>query len=107
MNYEVMVKQVDAQSIAIVRRRARPHQLAVVIPQACGEVWNFIRAAKVAGAGRHVAVYLDGAINIECGVEVTPSFVGGGDVYLSATPAGIVACTVLLHRAHGCVPASR
>jgi len=38
------------------RRRVyylRLRELSKVIPQACGEVWNFIRATKFAGAGTH------------------------------------------------------
>ena len=52
---------------------------------------NFVRASSYAGAGRHIAVYLDGDINLEIGVEATPAFVAGDDVYLSATPAGSAA----------------
>ena len=91
----------EPSPIAIVRRRARAHELARVVPAACGEVWNFIRASGFTEAGRNVAVYLDGAINIECGVEVTPLFVGGGDVHLSATPAGSVAHAVHMGRYEG------
>lgn len=88
MTVDIEVIEVHADPIAVVRRRARPGQLARVVPDACGTVWNFIRSSGYGQAGRHVAVYLDGEINLEVGVEVMPGFVGGEDVYLSATPAG-------------------
>lgn len=91
----VEIRQVRADPIAVVRRRASPDQLSRVVPDACGQVWSFVRASGYAEAGRHVAVYLDGEINLEVGVEATPAFVAGADVYLSATPAGSAA-----HAAH-------
>jgi effector-binding domain-containing protein len=94
MTVNVTLSQVRADPIAVVRRRARQNELAKVVPAACGEVWNFIRASGYAGAGRNIAVYLDGEINLECGVEVTSAFVPGADVHLSATPAGTAAHAV-------------
>jgi effector-binding domain-containing protein len=99
----------EAHPIPVVRRRARLAELSTVVPTACGEVWEHVRAAEVKGAGRHVAVYLDGQITLEVGVEVPSTFVGSGDVFLSATPAGAVARTVhmgayhLLSRAHSAI----
>jgi effector-binding domain-containing protein len=93
MIYTVEMMQVEARPIAVVKRRASLVDLPIVIPDACGEVWQFIRAHQIGGTGRNVAVYFDEAINIECGVEVPPSFGGGGKVLLSATPAGTVAHT--------------
>jgi hypothetical protein len=92
--YEIEIIRLEARPIAVVRRRARPVELSTVVPAACGEVWKHVRAAEVKGAGRHVAVYLDGQITLEVGVEVPSTFVGSGDVFLSATPAGAVARTV-------------
>lgn len=94
MTVHVEIKQMKANPIAVVRRRARQDQLAQAIPDACGHVWKFVRASGYVGAGRHVAVYLDGEINFECGVEATPAFVSGEDVYLSATPTGLAAHAV-------------
>jgi effector-binding domain-containing protein len=56
-------------------------------------VWNVVRAQKVPGAGRNVAVYLDGQINLEVGVELDAPFAGHGEVVDSATPGGPVATT--------------
>src|SRR5437763_5879506 len=60
----------------------------------------------IAGAGRHVAVYLDEQINLEVGVELAAPFGGHGEVTGSVTPSGPVAATThygpygLLHQAH-------
>lgn len=94
MAHVVEVKQVPPQPLAVVRRRARPDELSTVVPQACGEVWTFLKSAGISGAGRHVAVYLDGAINLEVGAEVSQPIQGDGQVVGSATPAGTVATTV-------------
>jgi len=99
MIYTVEVKQVEAGVIAAVRRRAGKQELSRVVPDSCGEVWQFLRAAPVARPGRNVAVYLDctdGEINLEVGVEVDRPFTGDGNVVCSATPAGTVATTAHL-----------
>src|SRR5262249_23573641 len=88
------VEDFDGCPLAIVRRRATLAQLSSVIPEACGTVWNVIRAQHVAGAGRHVAVYLDDAINLEVGVELAAPFAGHREVIASALPAGSVATTI-------------
>jgi len=93
-SYEVRIDQQTARPVAVVRRRARRDQLSTVVPAACGEVWNVIRAQQVAGAGRHIAIYLDDRINLEVGVELETPFAGYGAVVGSATPAGAVATAV-------------
>jgi effector-binding domain-containing protein len=106
MTYDVRLEQLSSRPLAVVRRRAKSHELATVVPDACGIVWGVIRAQKVMGAGRHVALYWDDQINLEVGVEVATPFAGHGDVVGSATPAGAVATTVhfgpyaRLHEAH-------
>jgi effector-binding domain-containing protein len=47
--------------------------------------------AQQARAGRHVAIYWDGSIWLEVGVELCGPFVEEGEVVRSATPAGLVA----------------
>ena len=109
MEYVVRLEQLSARPLAVVRRRAASHELSKVVPDACGTVWNVIRAQKVSGAGRHVAVYLDGQINLEVGVELDGPFSGHGEVVLSATPPGLVATTThfgpyhLLHQAYAAI----
>ncbi len=93
MDYEVKVAQVQSQPTAVVRRQARSDELASVVPQLCGEVWQFVREVGSLRPGRNLALYLDGAITLECGVEVAGSFAGNGRVIPSRTPAGTVATT--------------
>ncbi len=94
MNCEVRIEQVESRPLAVVRRRASPRELARVVPAACGLVWGVVRAHEIAGAGRHVALYWDGEMNLEVGVELTSAFVGNGEVIASATPGGAVATAV-------------
>jgi len=76
--------------LAVVRRRARPAELARVVPEGCGTVWNFVRARGLK-AGRNVAVYLNGNIDLEIGVEALEAFDEQGEIVRSATPEGLVA----------------
>jgi hypothetical protein len=46
-----------------------------------------VRAQQVR-AGRHVAIYWDGGIRLEVGLEVYGPFAEEGEVVRSATPAG-------------------
>jgi effector-binding domain-containing protein len=77
-----------------------------VVPDACGVVWRALKSHGVAGAGRHVALYLDDEINLEVGVEMAGAFAGRDEVIASALPAGRLATTVhmgpyqKLHFAH-------
>jgi effector-binding domain-containing protein len=93
MEYQVHVQQVAPQMTGVVRLRARQDELARVIPAACGEVWEFFRSAGLPRPGRHLALYLDCEMNIECGVEVAQPFPGNDRVVCSQTPAGTVATT--------------
>src|SRR5579859_7097832 len=106
MEYNIRLEQLSSRPLAVVRRRAKASELSKVVPQACGTVWSVVRAQQVPGPGRHVAVYLDGQINLEVGVELEAPFSGYGEVVGSATPAGPAATTThygpygLLHEAH-------
>ena len=80
--------------MAVVRCRAKVSELASVIPKACGEVWAFVRSANLPHPGRNLALYLDGEMNLEVGVEVTQPFTGNDRVVCSSTPAGMVATAV-------------
>ena len=97
MAYEIRVEQVEPRTIASVRRRAAIRELSAVIPSACGEVWNFIRAAGIADPGRNLAVYRacdEGRLDVEVGVEVTGAFPGDSAISCSVTPGGPVATSV-------------
>jgi effector-binding domain-containing protein len=105
----IHVLSLPAQPLAVVRRRAARPDLPTLIPQACSQVWNALRAKNVTGAGRHVTVYLDDLVNLEVGVELDAPIAGDGEVVPSATPAGRVATTTHLgpyphlHRAHAAI----
>jgi effector-binding domain-containing protein len=109
MEYQVHVQQVTSQLTAVVRRRARQAELARVVPQACGEVWSFIRSSPLLHPGRNLALYLDGEINLEVGVEMFQAFEGNGQVFCSRTPAGTVVTAAHigpyegLHGAHAAI----
>jgi effector-binding domain-containing protein len=94
MAYEVEFVHVEPCPTAVVRLVAKQSELSRVVPEACGTVWNFLRAEGVKGAGRHVAVYFDGVINLEVGVELASSFESDGNVVASQTPGGWVATAV-------------
>ncbi len=109
MAHDVKVEQRGGRPLAVVRRLASQQQLSQVVPDACGTVWKVLRAAQVSGAGRHVAVYLDGQMNLEVGVELDTPFAGQGEVVPSTTPAGLVANAThygpygRLHEAHDAI----
>ena len=94
MRYEVRLERGDSRPLAVLRLQASRQQLSRVVPEACGKVWSVVRAQKIPGAGRHIALYFDDAINLEVGVELEAPFEGHGEVVGSATPAGEVATTV-------------
>ena len=72
MEYNIRCEQLGSRPLAVVRRRARPEELSKVVLDACGIVCGVIRSQQIHGVGRHVAVYLDGQINLEVGVELDP-----------------------------------
>jgi effector-binding domain-containing protein len=90
--YAVQVEWLDDIPLAVIRRQVSRMELARVVPECCGLVWNAVRAQQARG-GRHVALYLDGSIRIEVGVELLGPFVEDGNVVRSATPDGSIAST--------------
>jgi effector-binding domain-containing protein len=103
--YDVSVQRLASIPLAVIRRQVRAAELARVVPESCGVVWNAMRTQQTP-AGRHVAIYWDGSIRLEVGVEVLGPFVDAGSVVHSETPAGRVATTTHfgpyggLHAAH-------
>lgn len=91
-SYAVRLQQLKSVPLAVIRRQASAAELARVVPECCGLVWNAVRAQH-ARAGRHVAIYWDGTIRLEVGVELDGPLAEQGDVVRSATPAGAVAST--------------
>jgi effector-binding domain-containing protein len=94
-SYPVQVRQLESIPLAVIRRQARPADLSRLVPECCGLVWEVMRAQKVK-AGRHVAIYWDGSIRVEVGVELQAPFSEQGEVVRSTTPAGLVASTTHL-----------
>jgi effector-binding domain-containing protein len=92
VSYAVQLQRLESIPLAVIRRQASPSELARVVPECCGMVWDAVRAQH-AQAGRHVAIYWDGSIRLEVGVELHGPFVERGEVVRSATPAGAVAMT--------------
>ena len=86
----VRFERLDGIPVAVIRRQAKRSELSRVVRECCGLVWNELRAQQVK-AGRNVAIYLDGSIRLEVGVEVFGAFAERGDVVRSTTPAGAVA----------------
>jgi effector-binding domain-containing protein len=103
MAYEISIERLEPRTIASVRRRARQDQLSAVVPAACGDVWNFVRANGIADPGRLVALYREGEggeLDVEVGVEVGGPFAGDGEFSCSAIPGGTVATAVHLGPYH-------
>jgi len=90
--YVVEVQRLEPIPLAVIRRQARASELARVVPECCGLVWNAVRAQQARG-GRHVAIYRDRSIRLEVGVELLGPFAEQGEVVHSATPGGAVAST--------------
>lgn len=111
MAYEVRAEELPGAPVAVVRRRAARAELSRVVPEGCGRVWKLLKEYNVTGAGRNVAIYLDGAVNVEVGVQIGPGFTGAGEAVASSTPAGRVAWTTHLgpyqelHRAYAAIRA--
>jgi effector-binding domain-containing protein len=91
MHNQVRQETVEPRPTAVVRRLASQDQLSKVIPEGCGEVWTFLRGSTEADTGLNMALYLDGAIHLECGVLVAQPFTDSGSVACSSTPGGRVA----------------
>ena len=49
MEYDVRLEQLSSRPLAVVRRRAGLHELAKVVPDACGTVWSVLRSQKIVG----------------------------------------------------------
>ena len=86
----VGLQQVPSVPVAVVRRRASADQLSTLVPECCGLVWRAVQAQKETGAkgGRHVAIYWNGDIRLEVGVELQGPFEETDEVVRSATPSG-------------------
>ena len=91
MRYEIELKHSEPTCTAVIRGRVRPEALPRFVPEACGEVWSFIRSASLPRPGRHLALYLNSRGSVEVGAEVSEPFTGNDRVHCSRLPAGRVA----------------
>jgi effector-binding domain-containing protein len=90
MTSSPILLQVASIPVAVVQRQVPASELSRVVPECCGLVWNVLRAQQ-ARAGRNIAIYWDGSIRLEVGVELAGPFIEHGEVVRSATPAGAAA----------------
>ena len=105
-SYSVERHNLPAIPLAVVRRQVSQAELPRVVPECCGLVWNTLRAQGIRG-GRHVALYWDGSIRLECGVELQGPFIEQDGVVRSATPAGVVASVTHFGSSPGLAAAPR
>ncbi len=90
MSYEIRLTNAEVILTAVIRGRVQPSELSKFVPAACGEVWSFIRSARLPRPGRHVALYLNSGL-VEVGAEVSEPFNGNDRVHCSKLSAGRVA----------------
>ena len=88
----VELRHLPSVPLAVIRRRVAASELARVVPEGCGIVWNALRAQQMR-PGRHVAIYWNGDIRLEVGVELAEPFVEKDGLVRSATPDGLTAFT--------------
>ena len=86
-SYQVQLANLASVPLAVVRRQVRRAEISAAVREGCGLVWTFVRERDLPG-GRHVAVYWDGSIRLEVGVELSAPFEEANGVVRSATPGG-------------------
>ena len=99
MNYQVVTKTINAQTLAAVRRRVSSRNVGRIWKPALDLVWEFLgRHEGLRGDGHNCFLYhhpthSDAAMDIDFGVQVSRHFQGEGEVICTETPAGEVAMT--------------
>jgi effector-binding domain-containing protein len=94
MSYDVDVVSTQTVTMAVARATLPPGQISEHIIELFDRVYAFLKTAPVKQAGLNIALYLDGAINMEAGVPVTAPFEDTATVYCSSLPAGRAAHTI-------------
>ena len=100
MPASVNVQTVHPRKLAAVRREVAPGAVASAWGPALSAVWEFIRSQPgLRTDGHNIFLYhhptQPGApILCDFGVEVTHAFETAGEVYATATPAGVAAIAV-------------
>jgi len=95
LSAQVHLATLPSVPLAVVRRQVHRGELSSAVREGCGRVWAFARERNLP-AGRNVAVYWDGSIRLEVGVELAAPFEEEQGIVRSATPAGLIA-SVTLH----------
>jgi effector-binding domain-containing protein len=90
MPYQVQLASLESIPLAVVRRTVARGQLSAAVRDGCGRAFDFARRHQLK-AGRNVAVYWDGSIRLEAGVELPSAFEEGEGIVRSATPPGLTA----------------
>src|SRR5579862_7849550 len=93
MNYQIELADAKPITTAVIKSRVPAKELSRFVPAACGEVWSFIRSARLPRPGRHTALYLDDGF-VEVGAEVSEPFAGTERIHCSQLPEGSVATTM-------------
>jgi len=93
MDYQVDVVNVEPTPLAVVRRQSRSQDLNIVVPEAVGVVYEFLKTSNIQHLGIAVAIYFDNQINMEVGVKVTSEFESTSLVQCSQIPSGVAATT--------------
>ena len=99
MDYQVVTKNVNAQTLAAVRRRAFIRDIGRVWKPALDLVWEFLRRQEGLRTDGHNCflyhhpAHRDEAMDIDFGVQVVRRFEGEGEVICTETPAGEVVTT--------------
>jgi len=92
---DVRLATLPSVPLAVVRRQVSRATLGAAVREGCGAVWTFARERNLP-AGRNVAVYWDGSIRLEVGVELAVPFEEQNGVVRSATPDGLTASVTLV-----------
>jgi effector-binding domain-containing protein len=99
MSYQIVTKNVSAQPLVAVRRRALSRDVGRIWKPALDLVWDFLRRHEGLRTGGHNCfVYhhpaqRDTAMDIDFGVQVIRPFEAEGEIICTETPAGKVAMT--------------
>lgn len=93
MNYEIDIVNAEPIILAVVRRQASMQDLSTIIPKSLDVVYEFLKTSHIQHLGINVAVYFDGVINFEIGVQVSSKFESTSLVQCSHTPVGVAVKT--------------
>jgi AraC family transcriptional regulator len=98
MAYSITKKTISPQPVLLVRRRAKPSEVATVLAEVLGHVFQHAQRNGMALAGQPLTRYLEwgpGLWTIEAGMPVTAltGAASEGDVRADTLPGGLVATT--------------